>query len=160
MENDYKTIITKELSFFLKKRKIFLKYDYIYTTPKTLINKLINNKNKRIKIYDITNVDKKIKKINIENHINKTGENPLIGNQKKLKIDFLDITSIYSYKNKKGETTTSLGKKQITKENKEKNPSTELSNIAIVCKALKFEKIEGFLINANYRDWKKSQIDP
>ena len=70
-----------------------------------------------------------------------------IGKQQKLGIDFIDISSIYSAQ-KEGVVTTSLGKTKINKEfKKTKNPSTEMSNIAVLCQALKFKKIEGILIN-------------
>ena len=113
----------------------------------TEINTLINKKRKEVIIYDITYIDSKKETIKVKDHINKTGENPLRGKQQKLQIDFIDITNIYSDK-KEGVVTTSLGSTKGKKEfKKTKNPSTEMSNIAVLCKALEFKKIEGILIN-------------
>ena len=79
--------------------------------------------------------------------MNKTGENPLIGKQKKLKIDFIDITKIYK-QTKGGIVTTSIGQKTTSKERKViQNASTDLSNIAILCHAFGHQNIEAKLIN-------------
>ena len=147
MENKEIIIITKPLKNFLTKTKQKLNYNFVFTNTQQFINIFINNNNNNVIIYDITESPSKIKTISIKNHINKTGTNPLIKNQKKLKIDFLDITSIYSCKIKKGKTTTSLGKKYNKHKNRTKTPSTDLANIAILCKALKFKKIKAKLIN-------------
>ena len=40
-------------------------------------------------------------KIQIKDHINNTGTNILIGKQKTLNIDFIDLTNLYSYDQKK-----------------------------------------------------------
>ena len=86
------------------------------------------------------------KRLYVNNHINKSGENPLRGNQKIATSPFFDITSLYLQKNK-GVVTTGLGKKYLDERKKHKYPSTHLASIAILCKALGFSKIEGQLIN-------------
>ena len=63
-------------------------------------------KDTSIKIYDIGVVKKESKKtIEVKDHINKTGINPIIGNDK---IEFKDIGRLY--KSKKGTVTTCCGK--------------------------------------------------
>ena len=59
MEQETKTIITKALKEFLKEKNFSLNYDIVYTTNKKLINILINKKNKKILIYDVTIANKK-----------------------------------------------------------------------------------------------------
>ena len=86
------------------------------------------------------------KKFYVNNHVNKSGENPVRGNQKIALSPFFDITSLYLQKNK-GVITTGLGKKYLGERNKHKYPSTHLVSIAILCKALGFSVIEGQLIN-------------
>ena len=150
MENKEIIIITKPLKNFLVQTKKKLNYNFVFTTPQQFIKTFINKKKKDAFIYDITETSSKIKTISIKNHINKTGINPLIKNQKKLKIDFLDITSIYNCKIKTGKTTISLGKKYNKYKNKTQTPSTDLANIAILCKALKFQQIKARLINTSF----------
>jgi len=145
MENDKIIIVTEEVKKIIKNKKIKIKEDLVYN--KKTINKLINIKNKRIIIYDITYCESKNKILKINDHINKTGENPIIGNQKKLKTDFIDITKIYK-ESRNGVITTSVGKKGFKKIKKKiECPSTEICNIAILCKVLNLRKIEGRLIN-------------
>ena len=142
-------IITEEIENLIIKKQITLQHDIVYN-KKTIINKLVNIKQrKKVVIYDITFLEKKKthKQIQISNHINKTGENPLRAKQQKLKIDFIDITTIYKHKQKEKTITTSLGKRYKTNKKKVKTPSTYMSNIATICKALKFSEIEGRLIN-------------
>ncbi len=87
------------------------------------------------------------KKFYVNNHVNKSGENPLRGNQEIALSPFFDITSLY-LQNKKGVVTTGLGKKYLGERNEHRYPSTYMVSIAILCKALGFNKIEGQLINA------------
>ena len=48
------------------------------------------------------------KLINIKDHINKSGHNPLIGHQSEFKENFFDISNLYN--SKTGIVTTGLGK--------------------------------------------------
>ena len=86
------------------------------------------------------------KRFYVNNHVNKSGENPMRGNQKIATSPFFDITSLYLQKNR-GVVTTGLGNKYLGERKKHKYPSTHLASIAILCKALGFSKIEGQLIN-------------
>jgi len=149
-ENKDLIIITTPIKKLIQKKQLDIKYDIEYLkTKKNIINRLINTQKQQVTIYDITHNKKTppLSQIQINNHINKTGENPLRGKQKRLNIGFLDITKIY--KKEEGEviTTTSLGKKYNKHKQKEKTPSTYMSNIAILCLAAKIENIKGVLIN-------------
>jgi len=83
--------------------------------------------------------------IQVKDHINKTGNNPLIGNQKLLGIDFIDITNIYDY-NHNAVITTCCGS-ELNKN--EKYPSYFLCHVAIIAKALNIKKIRAYLYNIN-----------
>ena len=145
MEKDKKiTIVTKQAQKTINKNKIKIKTNIIY--DKKSINKLTNNK-QQVRVYDITYINTRKQIINVNDHINKTGENPLRGKQKKLKVDFIDITKIYQ-QTKKGIITTCVGKNKTKEEFiKTQNASTELCEITILCCALGFKKIEAKLIN-------------
>ena len=148
IKNKY-IIITKAV------KKIFpkIKHSYCYD-KKNAINTIskIKKNQQAVVIYDIT-YDKKNKsgqKIKVKNHINKTGENPLINIHP---IRFLDATKIYK-RNKGSVITTSFGKNYNKIQTKTPYPSTELSNIAILCKKFIVDaSIEGVLINCkeNYQ---------
>ena len=145
MGKDKIVIITKEAKNTINKNNLKIKEDFVYN--KETVNSLINIKNKKITIYDVTYIKTNKKEIKVKDHINKTGKNPIIGNQKKLKLDFIDITKIYKNK-KEGVVTTSVGRKAFKhNKTKKKNLSTEICNVAILCKALKAKHIEGRLIN-------------
>ena len=129
--------LTKEPSFFYNK------------IEKNLIDVVLSlKKTKKIIIIDKTFYikSKKTKKLYVNNHVNKTGENPLRGRQKIAEHPFFDITGIYK-KKEEGITTVGLGKKYLNEKNKYEYPSTYLLNIAILCKAVGFKKVEGLLIN-------------
>ena len=146
MEEENKIIIITEE---LRKQKREIKYDYCYTR-KTKINEIkkqLQNKN-TITIFDITHNQTKNKKtrIRVNDHINKTGENPLI--TKKNTPGFIDMSKTY-IKNKEGITTTCLGGSFNTQKRKTPYPSTEICHIAIWYKSIKpTVKIKGFLINS------------
>ena len=79
----------------------------------------------------------------VNDHINCSGLNQLIGRQKALGIDFVDMTNIYEKKDN-GIIAESWG------ENFSANhlyPSTYLAHISILARALGFKKITGKLIN-------------
>ena len=115
-------------------------------TTKTIqqIKKLTNNP---IHIYDTTeNHNHKANNIiKVSDHINKTGHNPLIGNQNKLPEPFIDISNLYSSIN--GITTHCLGKHFNQYKQKHKYPSKYLCHVSIIAKALGKENINAFLIN-------------
>ena len=139
------TLIHKDLFGEVEKTKTTFVYSCV---DGKMIEFLLKNKNKEtVLVIDKThNKNSKKKKLFVKNHVNKTGENPIRGKQALSKEPFFDITSVYE-KTKEGIITTSLGKKYSKMKNKEKHPSTYLSNIVILCKALGFNKITGVLIN-------------
>ena len=135
-------IITAEA----QKQKIKKIYDYCYSFNKK-IDKKTEEKIKKAKIvdiYDITcDLETKTHKITVNDHINKTGKNPLIGQKP---IQFIDITRLY-IKNKKGITTTCLGERYGKEKNAHPHPSTTLCLVAILCKKINPTiKINGNLV--------------
>lgn len=144
-ENNTITLIHRDL---LDKKKETIKTRTFTLVDKYLVRFLLkaNNKN-TIKIIDKTFCkNKKYKEFVVNNHVNKTGENPRRGNQALSKQPFFDITSLY-LKSTQGITTTSLGKQYFKMKNKAEYLSTHMSNVAISCKALGFKKTKGVLIN-------------
>ena len=120
----------------------------IFITKYEEINKklkAINFKNE-IHVYDKTTIKKtkETKKIKVNNHINKTGKNPLI-KQNKTKIKFYDITNIYK-KSSKGVITTCLGPRYKKESKKFKNPSTYLCHVVCVLRSLGCKKVNGWLV--------------
>ena len=122
-------------------------FDEIYYLDQieNFAEKIISKKPLEITIYDITYEEQKkhLSKIHVNDHVNRTGSNPLIGRQKHFNIDFIDIKNTY-INNPDGVTTFCCGKK-LNK--KLPNPSHYLCHISIICKALMIEKISGILIN-------------
>ena len=95
-------------------------------------------KDTSIKIYDIGVVKKESKKtIEVKDHINKTGINPIIGSNK---IEFKDIGRLY--KSKKGTVTTCCGKSLNLNY---KNPSHFLCVFSVLVFYLGFSNISGFI---------------
>ena len=115
------------------------------TQINSTIQLLIEKKTDIITIYDRTYNNKFLENelIPINDHINHTGINPLIGKQKELNIDFIDMTHVYN-KKPNGVITHCNGK-----ELKQKHtfPSHYISLITIIARALQYKKIIGFLVN-------------
>ena len=105
------------------------------------------NKKERVCLYDQTYIkDKKEKEIlHINNHINKSGTNPLLINKQK-DIEFYDITQIYQQKTE-GIITTCLGKRYENNKKEETNPSAFFAYFAIYLHITGYSKITGRLIN-------------
>ena len=113
----------------------YIKHLNIFTTKKSL--------KKLDKVYEIE--ESSIKKFKINDHINKTGENPL---RKTKPLEFLDICNLYT-KEKQGIITTCLGKKYNKEKKHHPYPSTFISSIAILCKKINPKvKIKGILLNS------------
>ena len=97
-------------------------------------------KDTSIKIYDIGVIKKESKNpIEVKDHINKTGINPIIGSNK---IEFKDIGRLY--KSKKGTVTTCCGKSLNLNY---KNPSHFLCVFSVLVFYLGFSNISGFIID-------------
>ena len=95
-----------------------------------------------IKIYDQTKTREASGAIfSVNDHINRIGHNPFIGNQQRFNIDFINIEKLYTQQ-PAGITTNSCGSHLPNG----KYPSTHLANIAIMAYVFKF-RIEAFLVN-------------
>jgi hypothetical protein len=136
-------LISKELSFSHLSHPTGVVLDFSKTDE--CIIYLRSRKEKSISIYDITQNKKRSDKsiISVNDHINSTGSNPLIGRQKKLAIDFIDMTSIYQ-QTENGVVSHSCGK---ILDFQFDYPSHFLSHIAIIARALNFQAINAYLIN-------------
>ena len=128
-----------------KKIKINVK-DYIYDPSKIkkfideikYIAKISNS----IQIYDITQGYCHGKIIDVIDHVNKTGNNPLVGYQKYLGIDFPDISDLYN-NGEKGIITTCRGNNFYN--NNIKNSSTWICHVSILARAVGIKHIYGKL---------------
>ena len=100
-----------------------------------------------IEIYDITHNPQMPhnEKIIVKDHINQSGNNPLIGIQNQFLEPFIDISNTYSVDN--GVTTVCLGAHYDKYKNKYEHPSTYLCYVSILAKAIGVKKINATLIN-------------
>ena len=83
--------------------------------------------------------------IQVQDHINRTGTNVLMGRQKPLGIDFIDMTNIYQ--NQQYSIITDCCGETLN--NKYEYPSHYICHITTLAHALKIKNIYGFLI-CNY----------
>ena len=139
-------IITKQLSSILPEEHKLKKHISIDPTNFSKMFSLFKHKTgNNLCVYDVT-VSKSLKNnqiVMIKDHINNTGVNILIGRQKKLNIDFTDMTNIYSH-NKNGVITICIGERvNIEME----YPSKHLCHITTLARAMQFKTITGFLYN-------------
>ena len=141
------TIITSALN----EKRIFKKPYYCFKSKrqnKEIEKKIKKDKPTEILVYDITKSkkDKQNKIFSVNDHVNKTGENPLIKKNKTPR--FLDISKTYK-KQKKGIITTCFGKNFNQKTHTAQYPSTNLCLVTIWCKNLNPKiQIKAFLINS------------
>ena len=139
-------IITQQLAKILPQNHVLQKNQTIDPTNFNKLNKLLNSIIiKEICVFDAT-MSMKIKKneiIQVRDHINSTGTNILIGKQKKLCIDFTDLTNLYEH-NQNGVITECYG--EILNTEKE-FPSHYLCHITTLARAMGFNKITGYLYN-------------
>ena len=99
----------------------------------------------QLTIYDITITKEHPVEtiINVNDHINRTGNNPLISHQKKLGINFININKLY--KNEQNSIKTDCCGKTLNL--RYPYPSHYLCNISILAKALGVPQISAFLVN-------------
>ena len=104
-------------------------------------------KQQMIEIYDITHNPQAPhnEKIIVKDHINQSGNNPLIGIQNQFLEPFIDISNTYNVDN--GVTTVCLGSHYDKHKNKHEYPSTYLCYVSILAKAICVKKINATLIN-------------
>ena len=100
-----------------------------------------------IEIYDITHNPQMPhnEKIIVKDHINQSGNNPLIGIQNQFLDPFIDISNTYNVDN--GVITVCLGAHYDKYKNKHEYPSTYLCYVSILAKAIGVKKINATLIN-------------
>ena len=114
------------------------------------IQKLKQIENTAVHIYDITETKDKNTLLCVSEHINFSGTNPLIGNQKHIDKPFIDISDLYT-KNKDhlSVVTSALGSRYKKEKNNFQYPSTYLCHIAIMARATGKTKITGILRKTN-----------
>ena len=100
---------------------------------------------RQLTIYDITTTKKHPDQsiINVNDHINRTGNNPLIGRQKELGINFTNINKLY--KSEQNSIKTDCCGKTLNP--RYPYPSHYICNISILAKVLGIPKISAFLVN-------------
>jgi len=119
-----------------------LVYNINFSDYKNVEKILANHQPQTIKIYDTTTAETSRPIINVNDHINRIGNNPFIGKQQQFNIDFINIESLYT-QNKNGVVTDSCGDKTPVG----RYPSTHLANIAIMCHVFKY-KVNAFLVQS------------
>ena len=104
-------------------------------------------KQQTIEIYDITHNPQMPhnEKIIVKDHVNQSGNNPLIGIQNQFLEPFIDISNTYNVKN--GIITVCLGAHYDKHKNNHEYPSTYLCHVSILAKAIGVKKINATLIN-------------
>ena len=137
-------IITQQLADKLPKNNELLSnlalnpQDYLTIYP-------VLKKVQQLTVYDITTTKEHPVEtiINVNDHINRTGNNPLIGRQKELGIDFTNINKLY--KSEQYSIKTDCCGKTLNP--RYPYPSHYLCNISILAKAIGIPKISAFLVN-------------
>ena len=139
-------IITKQLANKLPKDSALQKHNVVNPTNFNQLHQLLkSNKTSKIHVTDATSTQK-IEPgiiISVQDHINRTGTNILIGRQKFLGIDFIDITDLYQC-DKHSIITDCCGE---TLNNKYEYPSHYICNITTLAHALNIKNIQAFLYN-------------
>ena len=136
-------IISKELSTSNISHPKGVILDFSKTDECIAFLSSINDK--CISIYDITQNEELDFEaiIYVNDHVNCTGKNPLVGRQQKMGIDFVDMTNAYEQK-RDGIITHSGGNLLNLQFN---FPSHYLAHIIILARTLKFKPIPAYLIN-------------
>jgi len=139
-------IITKQLANKLPKNSELHKHNIVNPTNyNELYQQLKSNTVNEINVIDLTSTSKQEHGIiiSVQDHINRTGTNILTGRQKRLGIDFIDMTNLYQ-KNKNSIITDCCGE---ILNNKYKYPSHYLCHITTLAHAMNIKNIYGFLYN-------------
>ena len=139
-----KTFITKDVAEKADLKELQLQTaQKISTDSPFLLNNNIN-KETPIYIYDLGfNLHKKI--IPINNHINKTGTNPLRDKPQK-KIEFYDITTIYQNQ-KQAKTAECFGRHKPPNQPSKYIQTRFLCNYVIAAHCMGFKKIFAYVID-------------
>ena len=148
-------IITKQLAMILPKNHELKKYNVV--NPKKfneLYQLLTSNKINEIHVIDLTRTPN-IKPgmiISVQDHINRTGTNILMGKQKFLGVDFLDMQGLYQ--SKKTSIITDCCGDALN--NQYEYPSHYICNITTLAHTIKIRKIYGFLYNTTQKRLRNS----
>jgi len=142
------SIITEQLSIKLPPENYLQTLPVV--TPQNFENiyKLLYRKNiTELNITDATSSQQieTGRVVEVKDHINKTGSNPLIGKQEFLDIDFIDMSGAYSFE-KNAIITVCCGEKLNIDFD---YPSHFLCHITILAHTLKIPAIKGFLYNVS-----------
>tara|TARA_B100000683_G_C12286096_1_gene471965 strand:- start:30 stop:473 length:444 start_codon:yes stop_codon:yes gene_type:complete len=127
-------------SFINKKKETEKVYTADFGNYQTIEKFLRENQTKNLELYDVTNYKLNNSALPVNDHINRIGHNPFIGNQQNYNIDFINIEHIYK-QHPNGVTTNSCGNQQMI----EPHPSTHLANIAILAHLLGYT-ISAYLV--------------
>jgi len=79
----------------------------------------------------------------VNDHVNKSGINPLVGRQKQLGVEFIDLTALY-VKKKGGVTTICCGNHPIPENTH--YPSMYMHTISILAKAMDYKEINAYIV--------------
>ena len=139
-------IITEQLANKLPQNSELQKYNIVNPTNfNELYQQLKSKKTNEIHVIDLTSTPKEEHGmiISVQDHINRTGTNILIGRQKLLGIDFIDMTNLYQ-KKKNSIITNCCGE---ILNNKYEYPSHYICHITTLAMAMNIKNICGFLYN-------------
>ena len=145
MAQDNIILVNKEIQLSLLRSKQTIIVDFSDYQGIYEILRATNNKN--LKIYDITHHPPSPSDtiIPINDHINRIGHNPFIGQQKFFNIDFINVEQIYA-NHQNGVTTTSYGNRYQQHKTHKAYPSTHIANIATIAHIQSYT-IQGYLVN-------------
>ena len=138
-------IITEELYNKVDLKKFQIKNPIIAKRTSIKWLKKIKNKNTQLFFYDLGFNKNPTKIIPINNHINKTGTNPL-REKKDNKIVFHDITSIYNQE-KNGKTVECFGKNKPDAKKGKYASARFLCNYVIIAHFYGYNKIFAYVID-------------
>ncbi|MFQ6609210.1 MAG: hypothetical protein ACE5D7_00275 [Fidelibacterota bacterium] len=106
--------------------------------------KSIREKTVKIEIFDYSPPQKPTGRIlSVNDHVNRSGINPLVGRQKLLDVEFIDLTGMY-VKKKGGITTICCGNHPIPENTL--YPSMYLSTVSILAKAMDYKEIHAYIV--------------
>ena len=143
-------IITEQLANKLPKSSELQKYNIVNPTNFNELYQLLTfNKTNEIHVIDLTSTPN-IKTgmiISVQDHINRTGTNILMGKQKFLGVDFIDMKGLYQ--SKKTSIITDCCGEALN--NQYEYPSHYICNITTLAHAIKIRNIHGFLYNTTQK---------
>ncbi len=106
--------------------------------------KSILEKSDTIEIFDCPSLNNLVGKIiPVNDHVNRTGINPLVGRQKISTVEFIDLTQLYVNK-PDGVTTYCCGNHPIP--DGIPHPTMFLSTISILARALDYKEIHAYVV--------------